>query len=244
MIHLEAHCKHLSGKYLSHRGCQSGLHRAAVSASCGSGQGGLVLTNRRLTHCKSQRRRPRWRTAHLLWCWVKYDPSQPNEGPILGRKEKKKNLMTAVFQRSDLSGSGIEVSFFSINTTPHSKLFYMPPAVWTYATTYAQSHSIKFPITVSLCARTAYILDLNSRSTRYFRQTLLTCFKPCYSLLLDTYSASSSPIWQSGYKWSEWYLSAAHRSAFPPGPQSLLQAMTQHLCYRSHSLSKGKSVRL
>lgn len=78
--------------YLSHRGCQSGLHRAAVSASCGSGQVKVVLTSHRLTHCKSQRRRPRWRTVRLLRWWVKCDPSQPTEGPGLGkRREKKKN---------------------------------------------------------------------------------------------------------------------------------------------------------
>lgn len=148
-------------------------------------------------------------------------------GPSSG-EGKKEEIMTAVFQRSDLSCSGKNWSvLLQKEHHPRHKLFYIPPAVWTCAITYAQSHSIKFPITASFCTRTSYVLGLNSRSTRHFRKSL-TCFKPCYSLLLDTYSASSSSIWQSGYKWSVWYLSAA--PCFPATPHCMAVTCSITIC--------------
>lgn len=146
-------------------------------------------------------------------------------GPSSGEGKKKKSWLQSSKGQIWVVQEKTEVSFFSKSTIPDSKLFYIPPAVWTL--TYAQSHSIKFPITVSFCTRTSYVLGLNSRSTRHFRK-ILTCFKPCYSLLLDTYSASSSSIWQSGYKWSVWYLSAA--PCFPATPHCMAVTCSITIC--------------
>lgn len=70
--------------YLSRRDCHSDPHTAAASASCAAGY--VVLTGHKAVHCRSQRRRSRWRSEHLQGHLLGQCLAVPIGDSFLGKK--------------------------------------------------------------------------------------------------------------------------------------------------------------